>query len=353
MTIVAINSRIDSLICNISSSSCEDASELLSAQVPIRKFFCDEDLWRALHEANWRKKVDLVALSSFEEEEEQFKEQVADLRHRFFHSIAPGGLAGDRRGVVPGFSSAVHSCTQSLISVVYEGCADAVIQEARWDTSKVRENLLHDIEAHIASVRETKLPELTTRYEANLRDALLGPVDMLLDGMSFRVLTWINKLEKSFSLRLRTMQEFWLNQKARDKAGKVLVHMKDRFTALFSHDSNSMPRVWSGKEDIRAIKRVARAQRPKPILLDILQAMATPMTILLAKAECVYGDRASSMVNARARTGAELGPSHLVLRAHSFPLGVADGAIFADYGTDHGYVWYVSIILLFGPSTDH
>ena len=32
--------------------------------------------------------------------------QVASLRQRFYHSIAPGGLAGDRRGVVPasGFS---------------------------------------------------------------------------------------------------------------------------------------------------------------------------------------------------------------------------------------------------------
>lgn len=99
--------------------------------------------------------VEVVALSSYEEKEEQFKEQVIDnfvpigwtegaslmlcwhlremdtcfirgiyylsfqsywlyfvtwkvanLRQRFFHSIAPGGLAGDRRGVVPasGFS---------------------------------------------------------------------------------------------------------------------------------------------------------------------------------------------------------------------------------------------------------
>lgn len=32
--------------------------------------------------------------------------QVAQLRQLFFHSIAPGGLAGDRRGVIPasGFS---------------------------------------------------------------------------------------------------------------------------------------------------------------------------------------------------------------------------------------------------------
>ncbi|KAF5466454.1 hypothetical protein F2P56_016377, partial [Juglans regia] len=50
--------------------------------------------------------VEVVALSSYEEKEEQFKEQVASLRQRFFHSITPGGLAGDRRGVVPasGFS---------------------------------------------------------------------------------------------------------------------------------------------------------------------------------------------------------------------------------------------------------
>lgn len=36
--------------------------------------------------------------------------KVSNLRQRFFHSIAPGGLAGDRRGVVPasGFSFSVQ-----------------------------------------------------------------------------------------------------------------------------------------------------------------------------------------------------------------------------------------------------
>ncbi|KAL5999594.1 hypothetical protein ACLOJK_037879 [Asimina triloba] len=50
--------------------------------------------------------VEVVALSSYEEKEDLFKEQVGSLRQRFFHSIAPGGLAGDRRAVVPasGFS---------------------------------------------------------------------------------------------------------------------------------------------------------------------------------------------------------------------------------------------------------
>ncbi|KAL6972721.1 hypothetical protein U1Q18_026894 [Sarracenia purpurea var. burkii] len=50
--------------------------------------------------------VEVVALSSYEEKEESFKEQVASLRQQFVNSIAPGGLAGDRTGVVPasGFS---------------------------------------------------------------------------------------------------------------------------------------------------------------------------------------------------------------------------------------------------------
>jgi len=45
--------------------------------------------------------VEVTALSSYEEKEELFKEQVGQLRQRFYHSIEPGGLAADRRGVVP------------------------------------------------------------------------------------------------------------------------------------------------------------------------------------------------------------------------------------------------------------
>lgn len=50
--------------------------------------------------------LEVTALSSYEEKEVQFENQVAELKQRFVHSIAPGGLAGDRRGVVPasGFS---------------------------------------------------------------------------------------------------------------------------------------------------------------------------------------------------------------------------------------------------------
>jgi len=45
--------------------------------------------------------IEITTLSSYEEKEEMFKEQVAFLRQHFFYSIVPGGLDGDRRAVVP------------------------------------------------------------------------------------------------------------------------------------------------------------------------------------------------------------------------------------------------------------
>ncbi|KAG0565256.1 hypothetical protein M758_8G171400 [Ceratodon purpureus] len=46
--------------------------------------------------------VEVTALSNYEEKEEQFNEEIAELNQRFQNSVAPGGLAGDRRAVVPG-----------------------------------------------------------------------------------------------------------------------------------------------------------------------------------------------------------------------------------------------------------
>lgn len=62
--------------------------------------------------------VEVTALSSYEDKEEKFKEEVAQLRQRFYHSIAPGGLAGDRRGVVP--ASAFSLSAQHIWKVIRE-----------------------------------------------------------------------------------------------------------------------------------------------------------------------------------------------------------------------------------------
>ncbi|BBG98856.1 Root hair defective 3 GTP-binding protein [Prunus dulcis] len=380
--------------------------------------------------------VEVVALSSYEEKEEQFKEQVASLRQRFFHSIAPGGLAGDRRGVVPAsgfsfsaqqiwkvikenkdldlpahkvmvatvrceeianekyadfsgneewsqleeavqsgpisgfgkklssildtclseydaeatyfdegvrtgkrkqleekllqlvqpafqallghirsgsldkfkeafdkalnggeaFSVAACNCFESFMALFDEGCADAVITQANWDTSKVRDKLKRDMEAHIASVRASKLAELTALYEAKLKEALSGPVEALLDGANSETWPAIRKLfrhetesavsglssalsgfdmDKQSKGKLLSSLEAYargvVEAKTKEEAGRVLIRMKDRFTTLFSHDSDSMPRVWTGKEDIRAITKTARSSSLK--LLSVMAAI--------------------------------------------------------------------------------
>ncbi|XWS18861.1 hypothetical protein CRYUN_Cryun32bG0081400 [Craigia yunnanensis] len=380
--------------------------------------------------------VEVVALSSYEEKEEQFKEQVANLRQRFFHSIAPGGLAGDRRGVVPasgfsfsaqqiwkvikenkdldlpahkvmvatvrceeianekyagftanedwclleeavqsgpvagfgkklssilytflseydaeatyfdegvrsakrkqfeekllqlvqsahqsmlghlrsgtlekfkeafekalnggeGFSTASHNCTESYLALFDEGYADAVVELANWDSSKVRDKLHRDIDAHVASVRAAKLSELTSSYEVKLNEALSGPVEALLDGATNETWPSIRNLlrretesavsglssalsgfdmdEQTKDKMLTSLEDYArgvVETKAREEAGRVLIRMKDRFSTLFSHDSDSMPRVWTGKEDIRAITKTARSASLK--LLSVMAAI--------------------------------------------------------------------------------
>ncbi|KAD2806269.1 hypothetical protein E3N88_39646 [Mikania micrantha] len=380
--------------------------------------------------------VQVVALSSYEEKEEQFKEQVASLRQKFFQSIAPGGLAGDRRGVVPasgfsfstqqiwevikenkdldlpahkvmvatvrceeianekyssfvsnedwleleevvqshlvpcfgkklcsllynclysyeeeatyfedsvrsakrkqleekllqlvqpayqlmlehirsetlnnfkkaltdalnggqGFAVAVRDCTTKFITLFDEQCQDADVKHANWDSVKVRAKFSSDLDSHIAEVRTTKLSELTSLYESKLKEALYGPVESLLEGANDDTWPAIRKLfsrvtettvsEFSFALsgfeldeqekedmvsKLENFARGLVEGKTREEAAKVLYHMKERFTSIFNHDNDSMPRVWTGKEDIRTITKTARSSSLK--LLSVLAAI--------------------------------------------------------------------------------
>lgn len=380
--------------------------------------------------------VEVVALSSFEEKEEQFKEQVANLKQRFHHSIAPGGLAGDRRGVVPAsgfsfsaqhiwqvikenrdldlpahkvmvatvrceeignekyaafsanedwcqleetvksgaiagfgkklssvlntflseydaeaayfdegvrtskrklledkllqlvqpayqsmlghirsgtidkfkaafekalsggeaFSVAARSCTESCMVLFDKESSDATVELSNWDPSKARDKLCREIDAHVDSVRAAKLSELTSSYEAKLNDALSAPVEALLDGANNETWPAIKKLlqretesaisgfssalsgfdmdEQTKDKMLTSMKDYArgvVEAKAKEEAGRVLMRMKDRFSMLFTHDSDSMPRVWTGKEDIRSITKTARSASLK--LLSVMAAI--------------------------------------------------------------------------------
>ncbi|XP_047308370.1 protein ROOT HAIR DEFECTIVE 3 homolog 2 [Impatiens glandulifera] len=380
--------------------------------------------------------VEVTALSSYEEKEEQFKEQVAQLRQHFFHSIAPRGLAGDRRGAVPasgfpfsaqqiwkvikenkdldlpahkvmvatvrceeiadeklshlttdegwlaleqnvqagivagfgkkissiletylseydreafffdervrnakreeleskalqlvhptyitllghfrakalesfkigleqvlhrgvGFAAAIRNCSQDCILEFDQNSADALVRQANWDAKKVREKLQRDIEAHASSVRGEKIAEIVTSFEKQLDKALIAPVESLLESGGKETWTTIRKLlrretEAAVSDFLSTVTGFELEEatankivqslreyarrlvekKAREKAGKVLILMKDRFSMVFNHDNDSMPRAWTGQEDIRTITMDARIASLK--LLSVMAAI--------------------------------------------------------------------------------
>ncbi|KAH0904467.1 hypothetical protein HID58_043970 [Brassica napus] len=332
--------------------------------------------------------VEVIALNSYEEKEELFKEQVANLRQRFFHSVAPGGLAGDRRGVVPanafafsakqmwqvikdnkdldlpahkvmvatvrceeianekfanwreleeavqsgpvsgfgkklssilqsclseydteatyfeegvrssrdnscrktiarcfrealnaeeGFSSSADVCAQSCVSKFDKGCEEAVIEQANWDTCKTREKLQRDIEAHISSVRTAKLSELTTLYEVStaiwtflIDNPTKREGELAVYGLS-DALSGFDMDDETRNKMLTDLESYArgvVETKAKEEAGRALMRMKDRFTTIFSHDSDSMPRIWTGKEDIRAITKMARSASLK--LLSVM-----------------------------------------------------------------------------------
>ncbi|KAE9591573.1 putative P-loop containing nucleoside triphosphate hydrolase [Lupinus albus] len=368
--------------------------------------------------------VEVTALSNYEEKEEKFKEEVAQLRQRFFHSIAPGGLAGDRRGVVPasafsisaqqiwkvirenkdldlpahkvmvatvrceeianeklgqlrsdegwleledavqsgpvrgfgeklssiidiylsqydqeaiffdeavrnakrkqlesmaldfvypaytiilghlrskaledfktkleqslkngeGFASTVHMWTKSILLEFDKGSSDAAVRQTNWGASKVRDKLHRDIDSHALFVRNKKLAEITTNFEKQLAKALTEPVESLFEAGGKDTWPSIRKLltretEAAVSKFLTSIAGFELDEetvermqqslrdyarkvvenKAREEAGKILILMKDKFSTVFNHDNDSLPRVWTGKEDIRAITKDARS----------------------------------------------------------------------------------------------
>ncbi|KAI5569712.1 hypothetical protein BDE02_12G095400 [Populus trichocarpa] len=62
--------------------------------------------------------VEVTALPSYELEEEKFKDKVDWLRQRFFHSISPGGLAGDRKDVQP--ASGFHLRAEQIWKTIKE-----------------------------------------------------------------------------------------------------------------------------------------------------------------------------------------------------------------------------------------
>ncbi|KAF5944890.1 hypothetical protein HYC85_018967 [Camellia sinensis] len=194
-----------------------------------------------------------------------------------------------------GFADSVRNSTKACMLDFEQSCADATIKQANWDASKVREKLRRDIEAHASSVRSAKLSEIVASFEKKLGQALAAPVESLLEASEKDTWSSIRRLLKretdvgisefssaltGFELDQATFDKMVQNlrdyarsvveKKCREEAGKVLIRMKDRFSTIFNHDTDSMPRVWTGAEDIRAITKDARSASLK--LLSVMAA---------------------------------------------------------------------------------
>lgn len=62
---------------------------------------------------------------------------------------------------------------------------DAMIKQANWQSTKIRDKLRRDIDAHVAAVRTSELSELTTSYEVlNSCDWTLGNIASILSSVS-------------------------------------------------------------------------------------------------------------------------------------------------------------------------
>lgn len=59
-----------------------------------------------------------------------------------------------------------------------------------------------------------------------------------------------------------------VQKKSREEAGQAIIRMKDRFSSVFGHESDSMPRIWGEEHDVRALTREARSSSLK--LLSVL-----------------------------------------------------------------------------------
>ncbi|KAJ7548958.1 hypothetical protein O6H91_07G034700 [Diphasiastrum complanatum] len=241
------------------------------------------------------KKRNLLVSRSFEIAQPAYQAVIGHHRAKAFDNFK-NNLNLSSKSLDQGFTSFVQSCRKTCLDEFDKGCADAHIPQAGWDSLKARDKLQRDIEACVASVREQKLLEIENVFKRRLEEALALPAASLLDAASSDTWPALRKLfhreieiakaglsaaiagyeldENSTEKMLSDLSEFGrsvIEKKAREEASKALMRMKDRFMAVFSHDAESMPRVWSKEEDISAITKDARLAALK--LLSIVAAI--------------------------------------------------------------------------------
>ncbi|KAL3532490.1 hypothetical protein ACH5RR_006011, partial [Cinchona calisaya] len=217
-------------------------------------------------------KVEVVALSSFEEKEEQFKEQ---FQRQVFPSVVNiiwKIIKENKDLYLPAHK--VMMATVCCKEIANKKCG-SFLENEEWreleETVQWKE-AWYDAEATYfdEGVRTGKRKQLEEKLLQLVQPAfqlMLGHIwsgtlerfkeafnDALNGGKGFAI-TACQCIETSIS-----QVEEWLSQRQKKKLGG--------FSTLFSHDTDSMLRVWTWKEDIRAIIKTARSSALK--LLSVL-----------------------------------------------------------------------------------
>lgn len=158
---------------------------------------------------------------------------------------------------------------------------------------KTKEKLCRDIDMHAQAKRKESLTEVMSTIEKNLEAALGEPTASLLDAATpdtwpaisrllelevgaatLRLSEAISGYEPSEEEQARMFGSLArhgrniVEKKGREEAGQAITRMKDRFSSVFGHESDSMPRIWGEEHDVRAITRDARSSSLK--LLAVL-----------------------------------------------------------------------------------
>ncbi|XP_077226524.1 protein ROOT HAIR DEFECTIVE 3 homolog 2-like isoform X2 [Tasmannia lanceolata] len=224
-----------------------------------------------------------------------YQAMLGHIRSKTLDSFKNGLELSLKKGT--GFAASVHDCTRSCMLEFDQGCSDVAIRQSDWDASKARDKLRRDIKAHAASVRSAKLSELVAYYEKQLTEVLAEPVESLFDVPGQDTWGSIRKLlddatgvavsefstalagfeldQPTFGNMVRTLGDRAKNvveKMSREAARSPLIRLKHRFSKVFLHDNDSVPRVWvDGYKDIRAIEKDARIAALR--LLSVMAAI--------------------------------------------------------------------------------
>ncbi|XP_048438752.1 protein ROOT HAIR DEFECTIVE 3 homolog 2-like isoform X1 [Pyrus x bretschneideri] len=214
-----------------------------------------EKMWNAVSKPQAHKNspltvffnVQVVALSNYQEKEEKFKEEVAQLRQRFVNSISSGGLVGDKRSVVP--ASGFSLSTQEM-----------------WRVIKLNKDL--DLPAHKVMVATLRCEEISTDIFKQLMEnkgwlalqkaAETGPVPDFGRRVSSILYNYLSEYDKEvvyYDEGVRKMKRHMLESRALQCAQAV-------YNTMLGHlSSNAFERFKAGVTSLDPEKGFAASLR--------------------------------------------------------------------------------------------